>query len=217
MFKIKVGLKSFQTHSMQKCKYQISRIAYYLKQPKISFSKDRKEGGGASVFPLVRKHAAKRTPHREFSGVKKQLHPSSSTFCRFDRQNVEEESALTFVNPPFLSRINPDFSKGETPKGNVLGEKLRKQSSLSDREKEKVKSFFGITPLPTLVKKITTLRSPHIDKKSREQFEWKREKAQIYFHLDSMPQISLVLFILMHSRFPGVEIEVGVESRTYFA
>ncbi|RYX83612.1 30S ribosomal protein S10 [bacterium] len=75
---------------------------------------------------------------------------------------------------------------------------------------------FKRIPLPTTVKKITTLRSPHIDKKSREQFEWKRQKAQISFDLNSAPQISFVLFVLNHSRFPGVEIEIGVESKTYF-
>lgn len=37
MFKIKVGLKSFQTHSMQKCKHQIGRLVSCLKQSQISF------------------------------------------------------------------------------------------------------------------------------------------------------------------------------------
>ena len=135
MFKIKVGLKSFQTHSMQKCKYQIGRIACDLKQSKTLFSRDWE----------------------------------------------------------------------------------KRRGSLSNRENQKVKTDFGITSLPTLVKKITLLRSPHIDKKSREQFEWKREKAQINIDLSSVQQISLLLFILTHSRFPGVEIEIGIESTTYFA
>ena len=92
--------------------------------------------------------------------------------------------------------------------------KLKGGAGFSDQKR--VETFSRITPFPTLVKKITTLRSPHIDKKSREQFEWKREKAQIHFSLSSVAQISFVLFILTHSRFPGVEIEIGVESRTYF-
>ena len=36
MFKIKVGLKSFQTHSMQKCKHQIARLVSRLNQSQIS-------------------------------------------------------------------------------------------------------------------------------------------------------------------------------------
>ena len=97
--------------------------------------------------------------------------------------------------------------------GNVYNKKSDKVKT----PKKPTRDFFGITPLPKLVKKFTTLRSPHIDKKSREQFEWKREKAQIYFHLNSVAQISLALFILTHSHFPGVEVEIGVESKTYFA
>ena len=103
--------------------------------------------------------------------------------------------------------------------------KERKGAIGSSNKKKKVSCFFPgkntalfkTISLPTLVKKVTTLRSPHIDKKSREQFEWKREKAEICFNLDFAAQVSFVLFVLTHSRFPGVEIEIGVESKTYFA
>lgn len=38
---------------------------------------------------------------------------------------------------------------------------------------------FGPIPLPTRVERYTVLRSPHIDKKSREQFEMRTHKRLI--------------------------------------
>ncbi len=38
----------------------------------------------------------------------------------------------------------------------------------------------GPVPLPTRVERYTVLRSPHIDKKSREQFEIRTHKRLIY-------------------------------------
>ena len=38
----------------------------------------------------------------------------------------------------------------------------------------------GLVPLPTRVERFTVLRSPHIDKKSREQFEMRTHKRLIY-------------------------------------
>ena len=38
----------------------------------------------------------------------------------------------------------------------------------------------GPVPLPTRVERYTVLRSPHIDKKSREQFEIRTHKRVIY-------------------------------------
>ncbi len=38
----------------------------------------------------------------------------------------------------------------------------------------------GPIPLPTRLEKFTVLRSPHIDKKSREQFEIRTHKRLIY-------------------------------------
>jgi small subunit ribosomal protein S10 len=38
----------------------------------------------------------------------------------------------------------------------------------------------GPVPLPTRVERFTVLRSPHVDKKSREQFEIRTHKRLIY-------------------------------------
>ena len=40
----------------------------------------------------------------------------------------------------------------------------------------------GPIPLPTKIEKYTVLRSPHIDKKSREQFEMRTHKRLIDIH-----------------------------------
>jgi small subunit ribosomal protein S10 len=40
----------------------------------------------------------------------------------------------------------------------------------------------GPIPLPTRVERYTVLRSPHIDKKSREQFEMRTHKRVIEIH-----------------------------------
>ena len=72
--------------------------------------------------------------------------------------------------------------------------------------------------LPTLKKRFTVLRSPHIDKKSREHFEWKRYKKVI--HISFSPENgarSLFLFLLKNSSFPGVQMEINVKHSTFFS
>lgn len=292
MFKIKVGLKSFQTHSMQRCKRQIERIVFYLKQSQPSFSTNWEKTGDSSMYSLVAKRGTtlKRTPLGEakVSGRAKKLCAAKMDFCTSHKKQstagiksgpdmptekgqismrdleqlplsidrIGSTSAHTFakqihhMEPTSVFHLVKNNKKqenldGDICKANAQDQKtfyasrgvscknpflqgqsqgLKRRGNLSTRvesplnqKNNKIESFLRMTPLPTLVKKMTTLRSPHIDKKSREQFEWKREKAQIDFDLNFVPQISFVLFILTHSRFPGVEIEIGVESKTYFA
>ena len=45
----------------------------------------------------------------------------------------------------------------------------------------------GPIPLPTVLNKFTVLRSPHVDKKSREQFEIRTHKRLLYI-LEPTPQ-----------------------------
>ena len=55
----------------------------------------------------------------------------------------------------------------------------------------------GPIPLPTRIERYTVLRSPHIDKKSREQFEIRTHKRLIYIHeptaktVDSISRLNL--------------------------
>lgn len=65
----------------------------------------------------------------------------------------------------------------------------------------------GPIPLPTRTQVFTVLRSPHIDKKSREQFEMKTHKRLIDI-LDAKPQ---TVDALMKLDLPaGVDVEIKV-------
>jgi small subunit ribosomal protein S10 len=66
----------------------------------------------------------------------------------------------------------------------------------------------GPIPLPTKVQRWTVLRSPHIDKKSREQFELKTHKRLIDIR-DSRPQTVDALTKLDLPAGVDVEIKVG--------
>jgi len=63
----------------------------------------------------------------------------------------------------------------------------------------------GPIPLPTEISKYTVLRSPHVDKKSREQFEIRVHKRLLDI-LDPTPQTIDALGKLDLS--PGVHIEI---------
>ena len=63
----------------------------------------------------------------------------------------------------------------------------------------------GPVPLPTRIHKITVLRSPHIDKKSREQFEIRTHKRLLDI-LNPTPQTVDALMKLDLSA--GVDVEI---------
>ena len=63
----------------------------------------------------------------------------------------------------------------------------------------------GPVPLPTRINKYTVLRSPHVNKKSREQFEMRTHKRLIDI-LDPTPK---VVEALMKLELPaGVDVEI---------
>ena len=63
----------------------------------------------------------------------------------------------------------------------------------------------GPIPLPTLIEKFTVNRSPHVDKKSREQFEIRTHKRLMDI-LDPTPQ---TVDALMKLDLPaGVDVEI---------
>jgi small subunit ribosomal protein S10 len=66
----------------------------------------------------------------------------------------------------------------------------------------------GPIPLPTRMERWTVLRSPHIDKKSREQFELRTHKRLLDIN-DSRPQ---TMDALTKLDLPtGVDVEIKVE------
>lgn len=66
----------------------------------------------------------------------------------------------------------------------------------------------SFTDGPTLRKRFTILRSPHIHKKSREQFEWVRKKGQLSLFFPHQRHVLLVLFWLQSSQLPGVQLTI---------
>ncbi len=65
----------------------------------------------------------------------------------------------------------------------------------------------GPVPLPTRIEKFTVLRSPHIDKKSREQFETRTHKRLIDI-VEPTPQTIEALMKL--DLASGVDIEIKI-------
>jgi small subunit ribosomal protein S10 len=63
----------------------------------------------------------------------------------------------------------------------------------------------GPIPLPTRINKVTVLRSPHVNKKSREQFEMRTHKRLI----DIVEPSEDVMGQLMKLELPaGVDVEI---------
>jgi small subunit ribosomal protein S10 len=63
----------------------------------------------------------------------------------------------------------------------------------------------GPVPLPTKTNKFTVLKSPHVNKKSREQFEMRTHKRLI----DILDPTSKVMDALMKLELPaGVDVEI---------
>ena len=66
----------------------------------------------------------------------------------------------------------------------------------------------GPIPLPTRIEKFTVLRSPHIDKKSREQFEVRTHKRLLDI-IDPTPQTVEALMKL--DLAAGVDVEIKLK------
>lgn len=80
-------------------------------------------------------------------------------------------------------------------------------------------SFFDFTEIkqqihPKKSKKITVLRSPHIDKKSREQFQIQSHKKTLSISIENKKSVLLVFEIFKNMKSPGVEIDILVDFST---
>lgn len=81
-------------------------------------------------------------------------------------------------------------------------------------------SFLGVNQVkhqnnPKKCKKITVLRSPHIDKKSREQYQRLTHKKTLTLCFENKNTLFLFFELLKHSQARGVEIEIRIEFSTY--
>jgi small subunit ribosomal protein S10 len=87
--------------------------------------------------------------------------------------------------------------------------------NLVDRSAEKIVKtvkttgavVIGPIPLPTNKKKYTVLRSPHVNKKAREQFELCSYKRLLDIHSSSSKTVDALMKLELPS---GVEVEIKV-------
>ena len=73
--------------------------------------------------------------------------------------------------------------------------------------------------LPLKIKKFTVLRSPHIDKKSREQFQIKFYKKNISVLINQEDsELKKLIFIenLKYIQFVGIQLQVQILYKSYF-
>lgn len=68
---------------------------------------------------------------------------------------------------------------------------------------------------PKKCQKITVLRSPHIDKKSREQFQRLTHKKTLTVFFEKKNTLFLFFEFLKESKTQGVEMEIVTEFLTY--
>ena len=78
-------------------------------------------------------------------------------------------------------------------------------SEIVDTAKRTGAEVRGPIPLPTKIEKYTVLRSPHVDKKSREQFEMRTHKRLLDI-IDPTPQTVDALMKL--DLAAGVDVEI---------
>ncbi len=63
----------------------------------------------------------------------------------------------------------------------------------------------GPIPLPTRINRFTVLRSPHVDKKSREQFEIRTHKRLLDIHQPTQATLDALMKLDLSA---GVDVEI---------
>ena len=71
--------------------------------------------------------------------------------------------------------------------------------------------------LPKKIKKITVIRSPHIDKKSREQFEIRNHKSILIFNIEKKSCGVLFFECIKNSQIFGVELSLDFKFTSYYS
>ena len=86
----------------------------------------------------------------------------------------------------------------------VLDQSAREIVSTAKRTGARVR---GPIPLPNRIERVTVLRSPHVDKKSREQFEIRTHKRVIYIEEPTPKTVDSLSKLNMPA---GVDIRIKV-------
>lgn len=75
---------------------------------------------------------------------------------------------------------------------------------------------FGIIPLPEQRSHVTVLRSPHVDKKSREQFVFKKIQRLVQYKFKNQKALDFFLLGLQCLECTGVETAIQLRSWSYY-
>jgi len=78
-------------------------------------------------------------------------------------------------------------------------------SEIVDTARRTGSAVAGPIPLPTSVNKFCVLRSPHVDKKSREQFEMRTHRRLLDILEPTQPTIDLLMKLELSA---GVDVEI---------
>jgi small subunit ribosomal protein S10 len=78
-------------------------------------------------------------------------------------------------------------------------------SEIIDTAKRTGAKISGPIPLPTRIRKFCVLRSPHVDKKSREQFEQRTHRRIIDIHDPTQQTIDALMKLDLAA---GVDVEI---------
>lgn len=87
------------------------------------------------------------------------------------------------------------------------------QAAVDVSKRSKIHSSF---PLPSSKKRFTLIRSPHIDKKSREQFQLQTYRVKIETAPYTMEKAWLLLLLLKNTELLGVETKLVISYSTTF-
>ena len=144
----------------------------------------------------------------------------SMHFDRYEQapQNVSEEVVAPDAGEDEAQRARPESGRANARDGNAFSDKIRirlkaydyrvldqSTSEIVETAKRTGARLAGPIPLPTAKNKWTVLRSPHVDKKSREQFEIRTHKRLIDI-FEPTPQ---TVDALMKLDLPaGVDVEI---------
>ena len=109
---------------------------------------------------------------------------------------------LTAADPAFLY-LDPDGDKDVTLDDAAASHGMRRE--IVNTAKRTGAEVRGPIPLPTRIERFTVNRSPHIDKKSREQFEMRTHKRLLDI-VDPTPQTVDALMKL--DLAAGVDVEI---------
>ena len=97
-------------------------------------------------------------------------------------------------------------------------DQLIEKSNLPKMNKD-LHSQIGFFSFPKRIQRFTVIRSPHIDKKARDQYQLCTHKILIRIELPENKNNSSFLFVflenLKNTPFVGVQMQIKINSRTF--